>query len=50
MEIRGVDSMFKLSQEQQPQTVAKVVDAFRSCPQEQELADLVERAAADGMA
>lgn len=50
MEIRGVDSMFKLSQEQPPQTVAKVVDAFRACPREQELADLVERAAADGMA
>ncbi|MGY0063712.1 FMN-binding negative transcriptional regulator [Streptomyces sp. LZ34] len=49
MEIRGVDSMFKLSQEQPPQTVAKVVAAFRACPREQELADLVERAA-DGTA
>ncbi|MFJ8159294.1 FMN-binding negative transcriptional regulator [Streptomyces sp. NPDC096136] len=45
--VRGVDSMFKLSQEQPAETVTKVIDNFRGSEvnRQQELAALIERAA-----
>ncbi|MFB7668155.1 FMN-binding negative transcriptional regulator [Kitasatospora sp. NPDC056138] len=49
IEIQSVDSMFKLSQEQPPETVTKVIDSFRRSDGswQQELATMIERAASD---
>ncbi|MFF7459706.1 FMN-binding negative transcriptional regulator [Kitasatospora sp. NPDC008115] len=47
IEVQSVDSMFKLSQEQPPETVAKVVHNFRRSDgnRRHELAAMIERAA-----
>ncbi|MFE6702461.1 FMN-binding negative transcriptional regulator [Streptomyces sp. NPDC057718] len=49
IKIESVDSMFKLSQEQLPETVTKVIDSFRRSDggRRQELATMIERAASD---
>ncbi|MEU4120382.1 FMN-binding negative transcriptional regulator [Kitasatospora sp. NPDC028055] len=49
IEVRSVDSMFKLSQEQPPEVVAKVIDNFRrdDGSRRRELAAMIERAASD---